>query len=52
MHPVASLREGLEETVTLTRLGTTGALKRTLEPTNPCESMIGCVRRSSRNVKR
>ena len=41
-HPgaAASLREGLEETLTLTRLGITGALKRTLESTNPCESMI------------
>ena len=28
------------------------ANKRTLESTNPCESMIECVRRSSRNVKR
>jgi putative transposase len=52
-HPgaAASLREGLEETVTVTRLGIRGALKRTLESTNPCESMIECVRRSSRNVK-
>ena len=47
----ASLREGLEETVTVTRLGVSGPLKRTLESTNPCESMIECVRRSSRNVK-
>ncbi len=30
-----SLREGLEETLTLTRLGVTGNLKRTLESTNP-----------------
>lgn len=53
-HPGAasSLREGLEETVTLTRLGISGSLKRTLESTNPCESMIECVRRSARNVKR
>jgi putative transposase len=53
-HPgaSASLREGLEETLTVTRLGVKGALKRTLESTNPCESMIECVRRSSRNVKR
>ena len=53
-HPGAagSLREGLEETLTLTRLGITGTLKRTLESTNPCESMIECVRRTSRNVKR
>jgi putative transposase len=53
-HPgaAASLREGLEETLTLTRLGIGGNLKRTLESTNPCESMIECVRRSARNVKR
>ena len=53
-HPGAagSLREGLAETLTLTRLGITGSLKRTLESTNPCESMIECVRRTSRNVKR
>ncbi len=53
-HPgaAASLREGLEDTLTLTRLGIGGNLKRTLESTNPCESMIECVRRSSRNVKR
>lgn len=48
----ASLREGLEETLTLTRLGIGGTLKQTLESTNPCESMIECVRRTSRNVKR
>jgi putative transposase len=53
-HPgaAASLREGIEETLTLTRLGIRGSLKRTLESTNPCESMIECVRRSARNVKR
>ncbi len=53
-HPgaAASLREGMEETLTVTRLGVKGALKRTLQSTNPCESMIECVRRSSRNVKR
>jgi putative transposase len=53
-HPGAagSLREGLAETLTLTRLGIKGPLKRTLESTNPCESMIECVRRTSRNVKR
>jgi putative transposase len=47
-----SLREGIEETLTLTRLGVTGSLKRTLESTNPCESMIEIVRRTQRNVKR
>ncbi len=53
-HPGAagSLREGIEETLTLTRLGVTGNLKRTLESTNPCESMIEIVRRTQRNVKR
>jgi putative transposase len=47
----ASLREGLEETLTVTRLGVRGALKKTLQSTNPCESMLECVRRTSRNVK-
>ena len=53
-HPGAagSLREGMPETLTLARLAITGSLKRTLESTNPCESMIECVRRTSRNVKR
>jgi putative transposase len=45
-----SLREGMEETLTLTRLGVTSSLKRTLESTNPCESMIEIVRRTQRNV--
>ena len=47
----ASLREGLEETLTVTRLGITGALRRTLCSTNPCESMIEIVRHIQRNVK-
>ncbi|HZL04907.1 MAG TPA: IS256 family transposase [Coriobacteriia bacterium] len=53
-HPgaAASLREGLEETLTLTRLGIRGALKKTLSSTNPIESMIEIIRRTSRNVKR
>ena len=53
-HPgaAASLREGLEETLTLTRLGIRGRLKKTLASTNPIESMIEMVRRTSRNVKR
>src|SRR4051812_5361698 len=53
-HPgaAASLREGMEETLTVTRLGVRGRLKRTLASTNPCESMIDTVRRVSRNVKR
>jgi hypothetical protein len=53
-HPGAagSLREGMEETLTVTRLGITGKLRRTLACTNPCESMIDTVRRTQRNVKR
>ena len=53
-HPgaAASLREGMEETQTVTRLGVRGRLKRTLASTNPCESMIDTVRRVARNVKR
>jgi putative transposase len=47
-----SLREGMEETLTLTRFGVGGNLKRTLESTNPVESMIEIVRRTQRNVKR
>jgi putative transposase len=52
-HPgaAASLREGIEETLTVTRLGVRGRLKRTLASTNPCESMIDTVRRIARNVK-
>jgi putative transposase len=53
-HPgaAASLREGMHETLTVTRLAIKGRLKRTLQSTNPCESMIETVRRTSRNVKR
>jgi len=53
-HPGAasSLNEGLEETLTLTRLGIRGRLKKTLASTNPIESMIEIIRRTSRNVKR
>jgi hypothetical protein len=42
----------MEETLTLTRLQIKGSLKRTLQSTNPCESMIEIVRRTQRNVKR
>jgi transposase-like protein len=52
-HPGAagSLREGMEETLTVIRLGIKGKLRRTLESTNPCESMIDSVRTTQRNVK-
>lgn len=54
MNPDAagSLREGLAETLTVTRLGVTGSLLKTVMGTNPMESMIGIVRDHARNVKR
>ncbi len=48
----ASLREGLTDTLTVTRLGVTGSLLRTVMSTNPVESMIEIVRNHARNVKR
>jgi putative transposase len=53
-HPGAagSLREGLAETLTVTRLGVPPTLARTLRSTNPIESMIEISRDHSTNVKR
>ena len=53
-HPGAasSLREGLEETLTVTGLGLPPTLSRTLYTTNPVESMISIARDVMRNVKR
>jgi putative transposase len=53
-HPgaAASLREGLEETLTAQALGITGALYRTLRTTNPIENLNSSVARYCRNVKR
>lgn len=48
----ASLREGLDETLTVMRLGLTGTLRRTFSTTNPIENMNGSLRRVTRNVKR
>jgi putative transposase len=47
----ASLREGLDETLTVNRLGVTGTLLKTLESTNPVESMIEIVRDHAHRVK-
>ncbi|MGH2883286.1 MAG: IS256 family transposase [Solirubrobacteraceae bacterium] len=47
-----SLREGMDDTLTLMRLGITGQLAKTLCSTNPCESMLEIVRYTQRNVKR
>lgn len=53
-HPGAasSLREGMEETLTITRLGIPPSLSKTLGSTNTIESMISIGRTTSRNVKR
>ncbi len=50
----ASLREGLAETLTITRLGirADSTLARTLATTNPIESMLSICRERARNVKR
>ena len=37
----ASLREGMEETLTVKRLGLQGRLKQTLATTNPIENLHG-----------
>lgn len=53
-HPgaAASLREGLAETLTLQRLGVTGALYRTLRSTNAIENLNGLIGQFVRNVRR
>ena len=53
-HPGAatSLREGLEETLTVLRLGVPPTLARTLRSTNAIESMISVCREHATNVKR
>jgi transposase-like protein len=47
-----SLLEGLDEILTVTRLGLPAELRRSLACTNIIENMMGTVRRISRNVKR
>jgi transposase-like protein len=47
-----SLREGLEETLTVLKLRLGETLRKTLSSTNPIESTIGAIRRVTRNVKR
>jgi putative transposase len=53
-HPgaAASLREGLEDTLTVLRLDVPPTLARTLRSTNCVESMIEICRDHARNVKR
>jgi len=47
-----ALREGLEETLTPTPLGVSGAIRRTLCSTNAIENLQGTIKRVTRNVKR
>jgi putative transposase len=53
-HPgaAASLREGLEETLTVMRLGLPGKLERVLSSTNLIENLFSRVREVARRVKR
>ena len=46
-----SLLEGLDEILTVTRLGLPAELRRSLACTNIIENMMGTIRRISRNVK-
>jgi putative transposase len=53
-HPgaAASLREGLDDTLTVQALGIDGALYRTLRTTNPIENLNGSIAHFARNVRR
>ena len=52
-HGVAnSILEGIDEMLTVTRLGLPDKLRRSLACTNIIENMMGTVRRVCRNVKR
>jgi transposase-like protein len=53
-HPsaAASVREGLEETLTILSLGLSDSLRRSLSTTNAAESLISRTRHVKRNVKR
>ena len=48
----SSLREGMAEMLTVTRLGVTGALLKTLATTNPIESALSVAADTTRRVKR
>jgi transposase-like protein len=51
-HPAAaaSLREGLDETLTVVRFGLPAGLRRTLATTNPIEFINGRIRKTTHNV--
>ena len=48
----SSLREGLEEALTVVKLGVPGVLRRTLATTNPIESALSVTRRVTARVTR
>jgi len=48
----SSLKEGLEETLTVHRLGVTGLLRKTVSTTNPIESCFSLTRAVTGRVKR
>jgi putative transposase len=48
----ASLREGLEETLTILKLDTPPALRKIFATTNAIENLMGSIRKTTRNVKR
>lgn len=48
----SSLKEGMEETLTVVRLGIGEELRRTLSSTNPIESAFSTVRKTTRRVRR
>lgn len=52
-HPsaAASLREGLDETITVKAMGLGESLERTLSTTNAIENILNGIRRVTRNVK-
>jgi len=47
-----SLREALEETLTVIKLGVSATLRRSLSTTNSVENLISSIRKVTRNVKR
>lgn len=53
-HPgaSASLKEGLEETLTVLKLGLSGALARSLRTTNAIENLNGSIEHYTHNVRR
>lgn len=47
-----SLKEGLDETLTVIKLGLPDALRRFFSTTNAIENLMGSIRKTTRNVKR